>query len=394
MTNTYAKEYTRVTGEHSRGEKKHALTGPFDDGACGIQPLLRLMVDRSASDMHLKTGRAPVIRVDGDLVGLDGLAPLSIQDTAAIFEELTTPQHREAFAADMELDFACSYSGIGRFRVNVIRDRGTLNLAIRAMPPRPPTIDELGLPQVLKALICRRDGLILVTGPSGSGKSTTMAAMIRHLNQCEPRSVLTIEDPVEYVYEEGLCTIAQRDVGNDTASFQAALVRALRHDPDVIVVGELRDVDAMKTALTAAETGHLVLGTLHTRDAADTISRVVHAFPHAHQANIRTQLAQVLEAVISQTLVRRMERGRVAAAEILLTSPAAKNIIRSGKIYELHDLMHSGRSSGMQTADQALAGLVLDGLIDMEEATRRSRNPEHFGELLRAIGSEGASLRQ
>jgi twitching motility protein PilT len=341
------------------------------------------MVEEAASDLHLKAGSEPILRVDGDLVLQSHLAALSPETTLEYFEQLTTASQRSAFARDKELNMAYTVGGLGRFRVNVMRERGSVNLAVRAMPLGQPSVDDLELPQILKELIQKRDGLVLITGPTGSGKSTTLAAMLRHLNEVQRRNVVTIEDPIEFVYRDGLCIIAQRDVGDDTHSFHGALVQALRHDPDVIVIGEMRDMETISTALKAAETGHLVLGTLHTRDATQTVNRVVDAFPHSHHHNVRLQLAQVIEAVVSQSLVRRVGKGRVAAVEIMLATSAVRNIIRGEKLQELHDVMHSGGSEGMQTMDQALARLVGAGTVTLEEAMLRTTDQRRFGELIR-----------
>jgi len=250
-----------------------------------------------------------------------------------------------------------------------------MGIAFRVVPFGVPSIDELGLPQLFKELILKPRGLILVTGPTGSGKSTTMAAMINHLNESDKRSIITIEEPIEFLYRDKKCIIAQRDVGDDTKSFSTASIHALRHDPDVIVVGEMRDLDTISTAIMAAETGHLVLATLHTTDAAQTVDRIVDVFPHGQQRQIRLQMSQVIEAIISQALLPRIGGGRVAAFEIMLASTAVRNLIREQKVFELPSIMQMSSKEGMQTLDQALADLVRNKIVTQEEAMRKSSDP-------------------
>ncbi|GAI95506.1 unnamed protein product, partial [marine sediment metagenome] len=261
-----------------------------------------------------------------------------------------------------------SIPGLARFRVNALQQRGTMSLAFRLVPFKAPSIDELGLPQICKELVLKPRGLILVTGPAGSGKSTTLAAMLNHLNQNERRNIITIEDPIEYLFRDERCIIQQRDLGDDTKSFSIALIHALRHDPDVIVIGEMRDLDTISTAITAAETGHLVLGTLHTVDAAQSIDRIIDIFPPGQQRQMRLQLSQVIEAVLSQTLLPRIGGGRVAAFEIMIATSVIKRLIREEKIYEIPTNMELGSREGMQTLDQALADLVRSGIVTQEEA--------------------------
>jgi len=250
-----------------------------------------------------------------------------------------------------------------------------MGIAFRVVPFGVPTIDELGLPQLFKELVLKPRGLILVTGPTGSGKSTTLAAMINHLNESDKRSIITIEEPIEFLYRDKKCIIAQRDVGDDTKSFSTASIHALRHDPDVIVVGEMRDLDTISTAIMAAETGHLVLATLHTTDAAQTVDRIVDVFPHGQQRQIRLQVSQVIEAIISQALLPRIGEGRVAAFEIMLGSSAVRNLIREEKTFELPSVMQISSKAGMQTLDQALADLIRRNIVTQEEAMRASSNP-------------------
>jgi twitching motility protein PilT len=352
-----------------------------------LQELLQLTVDMGASDLHLRVPSPPMLRVDGTLVAQEGAQPLTAGEIEEIFDEITTGEQKNTFREELELDFAWSVSGLARFRVSVLRQRGTLSIAFRQVPLEVFSIDDLGLPGILEELVLKPRGLILVTGPTGSGKSTTMAAMINHLNENARRNVITIEDPIEYLHPNKKCIIAQRDLGDDTRSFSTALIHALRHDPDVIVVGEMRDLDTIATAITAAETGHLVLGTLHTTDAAQTVDRIIDIFPPNQQQQIRVQLAQVLEGVISQTLVPRIGSGRIAACEILIATYAVRNLIREGKTFQLANVMQLGSKDGMQTLDQALAGMVKDRTITEEEAVMKSSNPEQVKKL--AIYSNG-----
>ncbi len=348
-----------------------------------IIELLKRMVENQASDLHIRVPSPPVLRIDGELKIQKDLPPVTAEDAEQIFEQITTPEQRQIFAVEKELDFAYSVSKLARFRVSVMRQRGTISLAFRMVPFDILTIDQLGLPQICKALILKPRGLILVTGPTGSGKSTTMAAMIHHLNENSARNVITIEDPIEYLHHNIKCIIAQRDLGDDTKSFDTALVHALRHDPDVIVVGEMRDLETISTAIRAAETGHLVMGTLHTTDAAQTVDRIIDIFPPNQQPQIRLQFSQVIEAVLSQTLLPRATgKGRVAAFEIMIANAAVRNLIREGKTFELHNVMQLSASEGMQTLDQALADLVKKKIVTLEEAQMKSSHPERLKKLL------------
>ena len=350
----------------------------------GFRQILELVIEKGATDLHVKVPSPPVLRIDSALVPQEECPPFTARDIEGIFEEITTEEQREAFSREQELDFAYSVPGLARFRVNVLRQRGTMSLAFRRVPSSVPSVDELGLPQVCKTLILKPRGLVLVTGPAGSGKSTTLAAMINHLNENAARSVITIEDPIEYLFQDKKCLIRQRDLGDDTRSFSAALIHALRHDPDVIVIGEMRDLETISTAITAAETGHLVLATLHTLDAAQSIDRIIDVFPPEQQRQMRLQLSQVIEAVLSQTLLPRIGGGRVAAFEVLLANSVIKRLIREEKIHEIGPSLEMGTLEGMHTLDQALAELVKSGVVAKEEAVRKTSSPIKLAKLLQA----------
>ncbi|MGB8707800.1 MAG: type IV pilus twitching motility protein PilT [Dehalococcoidia bacterium] len=348
-----------------------------------ITELLKLMVEKRASDLHVRVPSPPVLRVDGELLPLQNLPQTTMEDIEKAFDYITTPEQRNRFHLEKELDFAYSVPGLARFRVNVMRQRGTISLAFRLVPFKVFTIDELALPQICKELILKPRGLILVTGPTGSGKSTTMAAMLNYLNENIARNVITIEDPIEYLHPNIKCLIAQRDLGDDTKAFDTALIHALRHDPDVIVVGELRDLETVQTAMRAAETGHLVMGTLHTTDAPQTVDRVIDIFPPNQQPQIRLQFSQAIIAVLSQTLLPLATgKGRIAAFEIMTGNSAVKNLVREGKTFELHSVMQLSSAEGMQTLDQSLAELVKKKIVTLEEAKMKSSHPDRIKKLL------------
>ena len=343
-----------------------------------LDKLLKLVLEKRASDLHLDVGSPPVLRINGILLPQEEIPPFALKDVQTILERVTTIEQREQFQKEMELDFAYSFFGLARFRVNVLRQRGTPSLAFRVVPIKVATIDDLELPQICKSLILKKAGLILVTGSSGAGKSTTQSAMIDYLNETARRHVITIEDPIEFIHTNKKCIVVQRDLGDDTKSFDIALTHALRHDPDVIVLGEMRDLSTITTALRAAETGHLVIGTLHTTDAVKTINRVIDMFPSSQQHQIRQQLAETLEAVLAQTLMNRTLGGRVGVFEILLANDAVRNVIREGKSQELYSLMQLGSQQGMRTMDESLAELVGKCTITLEEALTRCLHPDQL----------------
>ncbi len=350
-----------------------------------IDELLRLVVEQGASDLHLDVPSPPVIRVDGELRVQTQFPPLKPADVEGILEQIARPEQRQAFLQEKELDFAHSMSGVSRFRVNVMRQRGTLSMAFRQVPFQVLSLEKLGVPNICKDLVLKPRGLVLVCGPTGSGKSTTMASMLDYLNQNTSRYVITIEDPIEYLHSNKKCVIAQRDLGDDTQSFATALKHALRHDPDVIIVGEMRDLETISTAMSAAETGHLVISTLHTTDAAQTVDRIIDIFPPSQQQQVRFQFSQVLEAVLVQTLLPRLNaKGRIAAFEIMTASSAVRNLVREQKTHEIANVIQLSAKDGMQTLDQSLADLLRRNLVSREEAMLKSSHPEKLQNLLQA----------
>jgi twitching motility protein PilT len=341
------------------------------------------MVGKKSSDLILRVVSAPVLRINGELYVQNDLPVLNQEDLLAILGTIATAEQRARFEKELELDLAYGIAKVGRFRVNVMRQRGTLGFTFRLVPFDIPTIDELKLPQICKDLIMKPRGLILVTGPTGSGKSTTMAAMVNHLNETESRNIITIEDPIEFLHRNKKCIIAQRDLGDDTKSFDIALAHALRQNPDVIVVGEMRDLVTISTAIRAAETGHLVLGTLHTTDAPQTVDRIIDIFPPEQQQQIRLQVSQVIEAILVQTLLPlEGGKGRIAAFEIMVATAAVRNLIRSGKTFELLSTMQLSTKDGMVTLDQSLADLVKRKIVSTDEAMQKTSNPERLLKLL------------
>ena len=364
---------------------------PQGEQQIDIIHLLELMVEREASDLHLRAGSPPIIRLDGVLVPVEDMPPLTPEATRKAFKRISTEGQRAILYRERELDFSYSIDEQTRFRVNAFFQRGTVGLSIRWVPCRIPAIDELGIPPVCKTLALKPRGLVLVTGPSGSGKSTTLAAMINYINKHQTRNVITIEDPIEFLHHSENSIIAQRELGDDTISFAMALRQALRQDTDVIMVGEMRDLDTIAATLTAAETGRLVLSTLHTPDAPQTIERIVNTFPPSQQQQARLQLSMVLEAVISQTLLPRADgQGRVVACEVMMATDAIRNLIRESKTYQTYTYLQTGQNHGMQSIEQALRQLVASGKITEEEASKRINRP---GELNPSLNSRlGRSL--
>jgi len=365
-----------------------------------VKELFKLMVNKGASDLHLTVSSPPVLRIDGELVPQDDLPPLDAGDIETALEQVATQEQRAVFASEWELDFAYAMPGLARFRANALRQRGVTSLAFRFVPFYIPSIDEWGLPPILKELVLKPRGLILVSGPSGSGKSTTLAAMLRHLNENATKNVITVEDPIEFTIRNKKCLIRQRDLGDDTRSFSSAIIHALRHDADVIIIGEMRDLDTIGAAITAAETGHLVIGTLHTIDAPQSIDRIIDIFPHGQQQQIRMQMSQVIEAVISQALLPRVDGGRIAAFEIMLANSVIRRLIRDEKLHEIHPNMEMGKLEGAQVLDQDLAGLVSRNIVKLEDALLKSSNPAKLQKILQSrsdtamLGGAVGSLAQ
>lgn len=344
-----------------------------------MEELLYLMAEKGASDLHLRVPSPPVLRIDGALIPQEELPGVTPQYVQECLEHLTTETQREKFYEDLELDLAYSVAGLARFRVAAFFQRGTISIAIRQVSLKVPTLDELGLPAVCRSLALKSRGLVLVTGPTGAGKSTTLAAMIDYLNKNERRNVITIEDPIEYIYQNDRCIIAQRDLGDDFKSFAVALRHTLRQDPDVILVGEMRDLDTIAIAITAAETGHLVLSTVHTVSAPQTVERIIDVFPAHQQEQIRFQVSLVLEGVLSQILLPRIGgSGRVGVFEVMVSSDAIRNLIRDGRTDQIPSYLQTGKQFGMQTMDQALEELVRSGTVAIEEAMIRATKPEEF----------------
>jgi twitching motility protein PilT len=353
--------------------------------------VLQEMIRRNGSDLHLKVGRPPTIRVDGELEAIEG-PPLKPEDLKALAEQLMTPRQVKQFADEKECDFAIGVPGIGRFRVNLYQQRGSLCYAMRAIPYQARTIAELNLPTVLEEVAMKPRGLVLVTGVTGSGKSTALAAMLQHINENRRANVITIEDPIEFLHRDINCHINQREVGTDTANFGQALRRVLRQDPDVILIGEVRDLETLDTALKAADTGHLVFSTLHTTDATQTINRVLSFYPPHQQAEVRFSLASALQAVISLRLVPRSDRaGRIPACEVLINTAAVRDNIRDMTMtLNIPDLIKDGAVQyGMQSFDQSLMQLYSRGVISYESAVFYATSPSEFA--LRVQGVAGTS---
>jgi twitching motility protein PilT len=352
--------------------------GPGGQGTLMVDRLLRVMTSRNGSDLHLIAGNPPRVRVHGDLLVLEPQL-LGQEELLANLQAIATPLATLLFERDDQADFAYGIAGISRFRVNMFRHLGGVGAVFRAIPSEAVSIDSLKLPEVVRNLCQHRQGMILVTGKTGSGKSTTLAAMIHEINMQRKGHIITIEDPIEFLHQRHNCLISQREVGNHTPSFAEALLSALREDPDVVLVGELRDLETMSTAITAAEMGILVMGTLHTNGAAATVDRMVHAFPSEKQAHVRTMLSTSLRGVISQQLCRRKTGdGRVVALEILVNTPAVSNLLRQGKLDQLESAMQSGANVGMRTMDTALQELLDRRFITGREAYDKSASKDRF----------------
>jgi len=350
-----------------------------------IDKLLKLVVDNGASDLHIATGEPPILRVNGDLKRTE-FAPLTKDQVKTLCYSFLTKHQQEILESSYELDLAYGVEGIGRFRINVYKDRIGYSAALRIITENIPSLEQLNLPATTKVIAQLPRGLVLVTGPTGSGKSTTLAAIIDWINTHRGEHILTIEDPIEFVHKSKKSLINQREVGTDTHSFNAALRSALREDPDVILIGEMRDLETISLAVTAAETGHLVFGTLHTSSAATTIDRLIDVFPPEQQMQIRIQLSSSLKAVLSQTLLPKKDgSGRCMAMEIMTVTPAIANLIREGKTSQIYSAIQTGRKEGMQTLEAALADLYRQGLVRIEDILNKSSKVDQLRNLL---GSE------
>ena len=360
-----------------------------------LPELLEKMTEMGASDLHLATGAHPRVRVDGRLSPLKGIPPLTAEDTRRLVYSVLTVDQKQHLEDHLELDFSFGIGGLARFRGNCFNQRGAVGAVFRAIPFRVRSLDALNLPAVLGKFCRKPRGLILVTGATGSGKSTTLAAMIDRINSDRHAHILTIEDPVEFLHDHGNCLVNQREVHSDTRSFAAALRAALRQDPDVVLIGELRDLETMEAALRIAETGHLTLGTLHTRSAASTIHRVIDVFPAHQQSQIRAQLSLVLEGIACQALLPRANgSGRAVAMEVMVPNAAIRNLIREDKVHQLESVMQMGRGRyGMQTLNQSLADLILAGQIERDAALEYSINPDELRQMLNRARVAAAAAR-
>jgi twitching motility protein PilT len=351
-----------------------------------ILDLVRQAKASNASDLHLVADSPPMLRINGSLMNADGLPPLSPEEISQAFAQLTTPEQREEFHQTLELDFAYTLPGVGRLRCNVAQQRGALSFAVRLLPPQIPTIAELELPEICEDLALRPRGLVIVSGPTGSGKSTTLAAMIHHINANRACHVVTIEDPIEYSHPSLKSAVTQRELGSDTLSFAQALKHVLRQDPDVILVGEMRDLDTAAAVLNVAETGHLVLTTGHAPSAHQCMERVIDLFPPEQRYLAQARLASLIVGVLCQTLVPRADgSGRIAAVEIMLGSPAVRNLIRESKIYQLPNVIRTSTQEGMESLDQSLASLYLKGIISGESLVRWCNDKQEMDKLIGTV---------
>ncbi len=350
-----------------------------------LDDLLRLSVQSLASDLHLKANSPPLLRIHGDLGPVEGMAPLTAEQAKELAYQILTDQQIKRLEEELELDWAYQLEGLARFRVNHMYDRGTIASVYRTIPMRISTMEELGLPDLCRRVSDLPRGLVLVTGPTGSGKSTTLAAMLDYINETRPVHIMTVEDPLEFLHHDKKALINQRELGSDTKSFANALKFVLRQDPDVILIGEMRDLETISLAITAAETGHLVFATLHTTDAVQTMDRIVDVFPHYQQQQVRMQLSVNVQGVISQTLVKTADgQGRIAAFETMDAIPSVRNLIREAKTHQIASIIQTGAKRGMWTLDQSLARLVQRGIVTFEDAYAKAGNAAAFEEMARA----------
>lgn len=382
-----APELPRIGGDQGISSTADDLQGPAARLEAALLELLKL----GGSDLHLNAGLPPMVRVHGELQPLAGWSALTPREVLESVYAILSNRQKQRFEEERELDFAYELTGAARFRVNAMWQRGTVKATLRVIPWDILPLEALGLPEALDGLAHLPRGLVLVTGPTGSGKSTTLAAVIDRINRQSHGHIITVEDPIEFVHESRSSVVSQREVGDDTPSFASALKHALRQDPDVILVGEMRDLETISIALTAAETGHLVFGTLHTSSAASTIDRIIDVFPPEQQGQIRAQLAGSLQAVVCQSLVRRATGdGRVAATEVMIVTPAIRNLIREGKLQSIPSALQTGARLGMHTLNQDLARLVSEGAIDHEAAVATSSDLAELNQIL-GVDSDGSN---
>ena len=360
------------------------MTAPAGATTVNLRALLEEMIERDASDLHVTAGERPKLRIDGDIASSNVETVLSPKDTLQLAYSVLTENQKKRFEMEDELDFSFGIQNLARFRGNCFKQRGCVSMVIRQIPFNIKTFADLGLPNVIAQMAEKPRGLVLVTGPTGSGKSTTLAAMIDKINRERKGHIITVEDPIEFIHRHQGCIVNQREVGTDTKSFQSALKYALREDPDVILVGEMRDLETIQAALTIAETGHLAFATLHTNSAAEAINRIIDVFPSHQQSQVRAQLAFVLEGIVTQTLLAKAKgRGRAMAAEILVVTPAIRALIRDDKVHQIYSSMQSGKKFGMQTLNDALYQLYMTREVTQDECLRVSGDPNEF---LRMIG--------
>jgi twitching motility protein PilT len=360
------------------------MTAPVVASSVNLRILLEEMIERDASDLHITAGERPKLRIDGEITNSNLEFTMTPKDTMQLAYSVLTENQKKRFEMEDELDFSFGIQNLARFRGNCFKQRGCVSMVIRQIPFSIKTFDDLKLPDVIRKMAERPRGLVLVTGPTGSGKSTTLAAMIDKINKERKGHIITVEDPIEFIHRHQGCIVNQREVGTDTKSFQASLKYALRQDPDVILIGEMRDLETIQAALTISETGHLAFATLHTNSAAEAINRIIDVFPSHQQSQVRAQLAFVLEGVITQTLLPKAKgRGRAMAAEILVCTPAVRALIRDDKIHQIYSTMQSGKKYGMQTMNDALYQLYINREVAEEECLRASHDPNEF---LRMIG--------
>lgn len=348
-----------------------------------IKELLEIAVKMDASDLHLKVDNPPLLRIYGDLIPLEDFPPLTANDTKEMAYSMLSESQRIKFEEFLGVDLSYEIPNLARFRTHIFQQREMIGIVCRVIPLRVPTMEELGLPEICKELCKRPRGLLLITGSAGSGKTTTQAALINYINENFPLHIVTIEDPIEFIHECKRALVNQRQLETDTLSFSAALKHVFRQDPDVILIGEMRDLETIELAVTAAETGHLVLGTLHTTDTISTVDRIVDVFPPHQQSQIRSQLTVNLVGIISQLLVKKATgKGRVAAFEVLVAVPAVRALIRESKTYQLSSVLQTGKKQGMRSMDQSLAELVTKKIVSYEEALLKAINPREFAELV------------